>query len=105
MLTFSVNREILPFDNGFDALCHLEQRDGADIVVTSANLPEISGFELLARIKKKFPRKVCIVMSKDPAHEQKAESLGADAFLAKPFSVNDIFNIVQTFVIEADKQA
>lgn len=103
VLTFSVNREILAFDNGFDALCHLDKREGPDIVLASANLPEISGFDLLSRIKEKFPRKVCIIMSQDPANEKKAESFGADAFLAKPFSVNEIFNIVQTFVIETEQ--
>ena len=40
-------------------------------------------------------------MSPVPADEETARSLGADAFLAKPFSVNDLFNIVQAFVIES----
>jgi len=41
-------------------------------------------------------------MSSNPADEETARALKADAFLAKPFSVNDLFNIVQTFVIESE---
>jgi DNA-binding response OmpR family regulator len=32
--------------------------------------------------------------------EKFAKELGADAFLAKPFNINDLFEIVRAFVVE-----
>jgi CheY-like chemotaxis protein len=38
-------------------------------------------------------------MSANPENEQPARNSGADVFLAKPVSVNDLFRVVQTFVV------
>ncbi len=91
----------MTFETGFEAWCHLQKDESADIIIFDVNIPEINGFELLGKIKQNFPNKTCILMSPAPADEETARSLGADAFLAKPFSVNDLFNIVQTFVVES----
>ena len=99
---YSVNRKILTFETGFEAWRHLQKDNSADIVLFDANIPEINGFELLGKIKQILPSKTCILMSSNPADEETAGALKADAFLAKPFSVNDLFNIVQTFVIESE---
>ncbi|OQY05670.1 MAG: hypothetical protein B6I22_07110 [Desulfobacteraceae bacterium 4572_123] len=101
VLTYSVNRKILTFETGSDAWAHLQRDDSADIIIFDVNIPEINGFELLGKIKQNFSNKTCILLSPSPADEKTAGSLGADAFLAKPFSVNDLFNIVQTFVVES----
>jgi len=103
-LAYSVNRKILAFKTGFEAWCYLQKNERADIIIFDVNIPEIDGFELLDKIKQKFPDKICILMSPAPADEKTARSLGADAFLAKPFSVNDLFNIVQTFIIEFNSE-
>ncbi|RLC32559.1 MAG: hypothetical protein DRH32_02710 [Deltaproteobacteria bacterium] len=101
VLAYSVNRDILCFETGFEAWCHLQRDNSADIIICDVNIPEINGFELLGKIKQNFSNKTCILMSPVPADEETARSLGADAFLAKPFSVNDLFNIVQAFVVES----
>ncbi len=72
------------------------------MVISDTDLIEMNGVKLLAGIKKKYPKKKCIIMSEDSAKEETAKQLGADAFLAKPFKVNDLFNIVQTFVVEGN---
>jgi len=100
VLMFSVNREVRSFSNGFLAWDYIEAPDNADIIVSDVDMPEMTGFELLAKIKKNCPEKKCIIMSGDPGNETTAKRLGADGFLAKPFSVDDLFNIVETFVVQ-----
>ncbi|MBU0991268.1 MAG: response regulator [Proteobacteria bacterium] len=98
-LMYCVNRDVISFENSYSAWLYLEGAESADIVVSDAEMPEMDGFELISRIKNKFPGKICILMSGNPANEKMAIDIGADAFLAKPFSVNDLFTIVQTFVV------
>ena len=100
VLMFSVNSEVRSFSNGFSAWDYIEVPDNADIIVSDVDMPEMTGFELLAKIKKISPEKKCIIMSGDPGNETTAKRLGADGFLAKPFSVDDLFKIVETFVVQ-----
>jgi DNA-binding NtrC family response regulator len=102
-MAFSVNREVLDFDNGLNALNFLTGQGHADIVIAEADLPGIPGLELFATIKRKFPECVCILMSKDPANEKAAEDLALEAYLNKPFGLQDLFAIVQKFVVESDR--
>ena len=100
VLEFCVNRSVTAFENGSEAWEYIRNNGNAHIVITEADLPEMDGFELLAQIKKSYPEKTCIIMSQTHSHEKRAEELGADAFLAKPFYVDEIFEIVQRYVIQ-----
>ncbi len=99
-LMYCVNRDVLSFGNGFEAWSYLEEKGNVDIVVSDVDMPKMNGFELLAKIREKYPTKICIIVSQDSANEKTAMTLGANAFLAKPFSINDLFNIVETFIVE-----
>ena len=99
-LMYSVNREVLSFDNGFDAWVHFEETGFPDMVVADVNLEEIDGLTLLAKIKEQSARTIVVMISDKPEHEAAAGELGADAFLAKPFGVNALFELVQTFVVD-----
>ena len=99
-LTYCVNREVISFNNGMAAWDYLENGGEADMIISDVNMPEMDGFELLARVKDRKKEMIFIVLSGRPANEQRAEQGGADAFLAKPFAVNDLFNIVQTYVVD-----
>lgn len=102
-LMYCVNRDVLSFENGFSALAYLDaDEDSLDIIVSDVDMPEMSGLELLESIKKKWPSKICIIMSENPANEKSASDLGADAFLAKPFKVTDLFKIVQEYIVDAE---
>ena len=99
-LMYCVNRDVVSFENAHAAWGYIDDcSNNTDIVVSDTDMPEMDGFELISRIKKKYPEKICILMSGNPANEKTAIDLGADAFLAKPFSINDLFGIVQTFVV------
>ncbi len=103
-LEFSVNREVVAFEDGFEALHHISSDNCADIVIADINIPQIDGIELLQKIKKKKPEIICILTSGSSDLEKQASDTGADAFLRKPYTVNDLFKIVQTFVVEKNKE-
>lgn len=99
VLMYCVNRDVLSFDSGLAAWRHIKDHGSPDIVISGIDIPGLGGFELLSRFKKKYPEKKFLLMSADPAHEKSAGNSGADAFLAKPVSVNDLFQVVETFVV------
>jgi CheY-like chemotaxis protein len=99
VLMYCVNRDVLSFDSGQAAWQYIKDHGSPDIIISGIDIPGLSGFQLLSKFKKKYPEKKCLLMSADPAHEQSARDSGADAFLAKPVSVNDLFKVVETFVV------
>ena len=102
VLAYSVNREVKSFDNATDAWSYIKDPESADIIVSDVEMPQMDGLELLKRVKTEYPKKICILMSNQPAHETAARQFGADAFIAKPFDINDLFDVVQTFVVEVN---
>jgi len=84
--------------NGEQALKALEERQ-FNTLLLDLMMPKIDGYEVLRELRKgnyKRPTRV-IVMS---AHAQPAEldglmSLGADAFMPKPFTLTDLENILE----------
>jgi len=47
------------------------------------------------KCKNEFPEKICIIMPHHYQNEKVAKDLGADAFLAKPFYIDELFELVQ----------
>lgn len=99
-LSYCVNREVKSFDSSLQALAYIETGAPVDIVISDVDMPDMDGLELMCRIKEKDPEKVVIIMSGVAAHESKSRLAGAAAFLAKPFEINDLFNIVQYYVVD-----
>ncbi len=63
-------------------------------------MPDMNGFELMSRVKEKHPEMIFIIMSGVAEYEKKSQLAGANAFLAKPFEINDLFSLVQCFVVD-----
>ncbi len=99
VMMYSVNREILAFEDGEAFNAYLQAGGTVNIVLSDIQLPEISGFELLKSTKTEYPNIIFVCMSANPADETASSELGADAFLAKPFALQDLFDIVQRFVV------
>ena len=101
VLEFCVNREVLSFDNGRDAWKFIQNPDNAHVIILDAEIPNMNGFDLLKNVKSEFPEKTCIIMSHHYKNEKVAKDLGADAFLAKPFYIDELFELVQQYVVAA----
>jgi CheY-like chemotaxis protein len=69
-------------NNGFDALLRL-QEEVPDVLVTDLNMPEMSGFELLSVVRRRFPSVVAVATSAAYSSASVPPGVIADAFYAK----------------------
>ena len=103
VMMYSVNRDILVFENAAAIEAYLQSGKVLHLVFTEVHLPAKSGFELLRFLKRTHPDIYLIAMSANPGDEIAATELGADAFLARPFALQDLFDIVEQFVVKNPK--
>ena len=104
-IEYGTNRKAVTFDSGFKAWQFIQESPHeADIVIADANIPDMDGMELLRRVKQEYPLKKFIITTSNPSLETEAKQLGADAFLTKPYDINDLFAVVDKF-FSADDQS
>jgi CheY-like chemotaxis protein len=74
--------EVSIANDGFDALLQLQQRI-PDLILSDLNMPQMSGFELLSVVRRRFPE--ILVVASSGAYDSSAIPNGviADAFYAK----------------------
>ena len=93
--------EVTEATSGFEAL-RLLPRDPFQIVVVDVNMPDINGLELVAFIRKSANHaSVPILMISTEASASDRErglSLGANAFLSKPFTAEQLCAEVRALV-------
>ena len=89
--------EIMEAASGFDAL-RLLPRSTYDLVVTDINMPDINGLELIRFVRQNnhLGAVALLVISTQSSERDRARSLalGADEFLAKPFSPEQLVSAV-----------
>ena len=92
--------EIVEAGDGADALERIEADPVPDLIVLDWKMPERSGDEVLAAVKEHHPDLPVVVLTaeRDAASRDRAESLGADAFLTKPFSPLELLGVVERFL-------
>ena len=79
--------DILDVASAEEALREME-RGPVDLIVTDLRLPEMSGLELIARIRQTNPRMHAVLVTGQPSRqvEAQARALGVVAFIPKPVS-------------------
>jgi DNA-binding response OmpR family regulator len=80
-----------------DAALEILERETIHLVITDVNLPGQSGLELLEHVRTHHPRLPVILITADPRLEIAVQALrlGATNFIQKPFSVEEITEIVR----------
>ena len=99
VMMYSVNREVSSFENGEAFEAYMQAGGTVHIVLSEVHLPDKNGLDLFRWVKIESPHTRFIAMSSNPADETVAEEAGVDAFLAKPFALQDLFDIVKQFVV------
>ncbi len=89
------DRKILFAASGVEALKKLEQ-NAVDLVMTDIRMPGMDGFELIRQARKRFPSIPIITVTAFVSTETAIQALRAGAYdyITKPFSIDDIRNIV-----------
>ncbi len=85
--------DVVEASGGFDAL-RLLPRGPYDLVITDINMPDINGLELIQFIRtNEHHRTTPILLISTQSSERdraRALSLGADGYVAKPFTAEDL---------------
>jgi DNA-binding NtrC family response regulator len=76
------------------------RRTSYDAVFVDVNLPDISGFELLSRIRNLSPGTKVIMMTADNTADNRRRAMesGAASFVGKPFSNHEIREVLRDVV-------
>lgn len=74
-----------------------------DLVLLDLNMPHVNGFEAIQRLRALVPEKedlpiLLLTAEVDEQKKQRAFSLGATDFLAKPFNVPDALSQIRTIL-------
>ena len=75
------------FDNGLDAIDYVEN-NAVDLMLLDVGLPDMSGFDVLRKLRIKSNLPVVIISARDDESDQVLglEGLGANGYITKPFS-------------------
>lgn len=89
-------REVVEATSGLDAL-RLLPRGPYDLVVTDINMPDLSGLELVAFIRRSQHKTTPIVIISTEGRKtdrERAMALGVDAYVTKPFAPEELLRVV-----------
>ena len=90
--------KISEVESGFEALRQLP-RESYDLILTDINMPDINGLELVSFVKTNSAyRSIPLIIVSTEGSERdrdKGMSLGADAYLVKPFDPEDLCQIAR----------
>lgn len=84
--------EVIALPDGRDALAQLE-KEMPDLIITDIMMPYVSGLEIINFVRQKMNMKTPIIMLSAMEQEKvvmEAFELGADDYITKPFSLNEL---------------
>jgi len=89
--------ELIEAENGFEAL-RILPREKVDLVLTDINMPDINGLELVSFVRNNplYKDTPLIIISTEGSERdrEKGLSLGANAYLVKPFKPEQLQALV-----------
>ncbi len=92
--------DIIDTGSSLDALDLLATHT-IDVLVTDVAMPGMDGLRLLGIVKRRYPAVSVMVISGDFSHAAAAQQLGADYYLSKPCSQEQLLKAVRATVDRA----
>ncbi len=93
--------EVITAVDGFDSLAKIADSE-PDVIFVDIMMPRLDGYQTCALIKNNEQFKntpVIMLSSKDGLFDKaKGRIVGADEYLTKPFSKNELFNVLEKIV-------
>jgi signal transduction histidine kinase len=94
------NYKIIEASSGYEALDILENGQTVDLILLDIMMPGMSGYEVLEKIRERFPaNKLSVIVLTAKSHQVDlvtAFKLGANDFIAKPVSKAELLARIQT---------
>jgi DNA-binding response OmpR family regulator len=94
--------EVVCTSDGREAAAKIEETD-PDMVITDIMMPYVSGLEIVSILRKRTHKRVPIIMLTAMEQEKvvmEAFELGADDYITKPFSLNELAIRVKKLVAQ-----
>ena len=95
--------EVFEVDNGIDAI-KITERECPDLVILDVMMPGMTGYEVCKHIKSSDAlkkTKVLILTAKGQKTDKRvAEEVGADCYVPKPFSPQELLSTVENILSE-----
>ncbi|MBN2383555.1 response regulator [bacterium] len=92
--------------NGIEGLNKLNEHPDTDLILLDINMPVMSGFEFLRRIKqeKVFQSIPVIIVSTEGKDEDTARGLeqGARGYIKKPFQASDLYRLIERLFLQEE---
>ena len=86
---FAATHTLFSAGNGKEAL-EIAQQNAVDLIISDVQMPVMDGFELCNAIKTNLVTShifvILLTAKTSPTHQEKGYSIGADAYVTKPFS-------------------
>ena len=94
---------VIEVGNGFEAL-RILPHEKVDLVITDINMPDINGLELVSFIRQSPNYRTTplfIISTEGSARDrEKGMSLGANAYLVKPFAPEELQSLIRQYLGE-----
>lgn len=84
--------EVIITSDGREAVAKIEELN-PDLVITDIMMPYVSGLEIVSIVRKKTDKRIPIIILSAMEQEKvvmEAFELGADDYITKPFSLNEL---------------
>ena len=98
---------VLPAENAQAALKLLDGRS-IDLIISDLNMPGMNGLELLQRIKQiehyRFVPSLMLTVESSMRHKELGRSVGAKAWMVKPFAPSNLLSAVSLLCKTAQPQ-
>jgi len=97
---------VLAAGNGREALEVYQAQGPVDLVVLDVMMPEMDGYEALAKIKAlggEAPHVVMLTAKQEDGDIIKGYQVGADYYVTKPFKVERVLNVVNYLIGDLPK--
>jgi two-component system, chemotaxis family, chemotaxis protein CheY len=93
--------DVLIAENGKDAIGKLSKTK-VDMIITDLNMPEMDGIEFIKKLRTmpdyQFAPIVMLTTESQEAKRQEGKQAGASGWIVKPFSPEQLLDVVKKFV-------
>jgi len=84
--------EVITTEDGRDAIARIEN-DSPDLVISDIMMPYASGLEIVSLVKQRLQKQIPVIILSAMEQEKvvmEAFELGAEDYITKPFSLNEL---------------